>query len=256
MEEWRLIVDSPAEGSENMAVDEAILLSCEMGIAPSTIRFYEWRTPTISIGYLQSYTSFDGVEAPVIRRISGGRAVIHDAELTYSIICRREDSLFSKGIHGSYEVISRAIINALKDLSIEATIVPSKKRSSEGVIRESCFSSPSRYEIIVDGKKVAGSAQRRFKRAFLQHGSIIFDVDREMIVGVFGESALDSMTWLNLFKKVGKDEFRTACIERIEEALGVRLYHGTLSEEEECLRDRLILEKYTSDRWNKAGMPA
>ncbi|NOS35740.1 MAG: hypothetical protein GQ522_03785 [Deltaproteobacteria bacterium] len=254
MEEWRLIVDNPAEGYENMAVDEALLLSCESGEAPSTVRFYEWKTTTISIGYLQRYGPFNNVEAPVVRRMSGGRAVIHGVELTYSITCNETAPLFSKGIYGSYRVISRALSDALKDISIEATTVSSGKRLSGSVNRESCFGSTSRYEILVEGRKVAGSAQRRFKRAFLQQGSILFDIDSEMVEAVFGDRALDGMAWLNLFSKASKEEFRAACVKRIEEVLAIRLCHGTLTEEEECLRDRLIHEKYTSDQWNKMGM--
>ncbi len=254
MEEWRLIVDNPAEGFENMAVDEALLLSCESGEAPPTVRFYEWKTTTISIGYLQRYGLFNSVEAPVVRRMSGGRAVIHSDELTYSIACNETSPLFSEGIYGSYRVISHVLSNALKDISVEGTTLSSDKRSSDSVNRESCFGSTSRYEILVEGKKVAGSAQRRFKRAFLQHGSILFDIDREMVEAVFGDRALDGVAWLNLFGKVSKEEFRAAFVKRIEEVLAIRLCHSTLTEEEERLRDRLIHEKYTRDRWNKRGM--
>jgi len=253
MEEWRLIIDNPAEGYENMAVDEALLLSCDRG-GPSTLRFYDWKTPTISIGYLQSYDPFYNIEIPVVRRMSGGRAVIHGAEVTYSISCNDGSPLFSEGINGSYRLISRALSHALNDMSIEATTVPSAKRLPSGGSSESCFASTSRHEIVVEGKKVAGSAQRRLKHAFLQQGSVLFDVDRGMVEELFGESALDGMAWLGLFREVDKEEFKSACVKRIEESLALRLSLSTLTTEEESSRDRLIHEKYGSDRWNKRGL--
>ncbi|MFQ5329486.1 MAG: biotin/lipoate A/B protein ligase family protein [Thermodesulfobacteriota bacterium] len=253
MEEWRLIIDTPADGYENMAVDETLLLSCDRG-EPSTLRFYDWKSPTISIGYLQSYDPFYNIDLPVVRRMSGGRAVIHGTEVTYSISCNDGSPLFAEGINGSYRLISRALSHALNDLSIEATTVPSGKRLPTGGVRESCFASTSRHEIVVDGKKVAGSAQRRLKNAFLQQGSVLFDVDRGMVEELFGERSLDGMAWLHLFGKVDKEEFRRACVNRLEDLLDLRLSLSTLTAKEESVKERLIHEKYTSDRWNKRGL--
>jgi len=253
MEEWRLIVDPPARGHENMAVDEALLISSERGEGPPTIRFYEWSVPTISIGYRQKYDNFQDAVTPVVRRISGGRAVLHNAELTYSIVCDNQNPLFAGGIYGTYALISRAIKSALQDLAYNATLAPRERSLTDGPKRESCFSSSSGYEILISGKKVAGSAQRRYKRSFLQHGSILCDIDSKMVRAVFGERALDSMAWLNLFKEVGSGDLRDACIKRVEKTLGVRLRRGGLTDGEESLRDRLVYDKYSRDTWNIKG---
>jgi lipoate-protein ligase A len=255
MNKWRLIIDGAAEGYKNMAVDEAILQACNMGYAPSTIRFYEWTRPELSIGYLQDYNKFKSVTMPVIRRITGGRAVIHCSEITYSIICGCDNPLFSRKVYGSYEVVSHAILNALKDMSIDASIVLSVGRSVRKLdSKESCFSSPSRYEIMANGRKIVGSAQRRYKRAFLQQGSIILDIDSKLVEGVFGRDAAEEMIGLNYFKEVDKDKLRKSCIDRIEDALEVRLYKSELKKQENFLKDRLVERKYTSVKWNKEGL--
>lgn len=254
MNEWRLIIDSAAEGCKNMSVDEAILQACDMGYAPSTIRFYEWARPELSIGYLQEYEKFDSAKMPIVRRITGGRAVLHCSEITYSIICRYDNPLFSKGIYGSYEVISHALLNALKDMSIDASFVSPVSRSMKNVSKESCFSSPSKHEIVVNGKKIVGSAQRRYKGAFLQQGSIMLDIDNGLIEGVFGKGIAEEMIGLNYFKKIDKGKLRNSCVERIEEALDVQLHKDKLGEMEEYFKDRLMEKKYTSIKWNREGL--
>ncbi len=254
MDEWRLIIDDAAEGCKNMAVDEAILQACEMGYAPSTIRFYEWARPELSIGYLQEYKKFNSVKMPVVRRITGGRAVLHYSEITYSIICRYDNPLFLKGIYGSYAVISHAFLNALRDISIDASIVSQVSRSIKKNSKESCFNSLSRYEIIACGKKIVGSAQRRYKSAFLQQGSIILDIDNRLIEGVFGRGAAEEMIGLNSLKKIDKGDLRKLCVKRIEEALRIRLHRGKLREQEKYFKDRLIEKKYASIKWNREGL--
>ncbi len=182
---WRLIVDPPFDGRTNMAIDEAISRALDMhggrprlelkvaqgeGVAVlPTLRLYGWKEPTISIGYGQDRERFAGSGLPVVKRITGGRAVLHDMEVTYSIITGADNRLFCSGIEGAYEEISGCIINALNDVGIDARFSPGIK-GSKSVSRDACFYSPSRYEVMINGKKLVGSSQRRFKNAFIQHG--------------------------------------------------------------------------------------
>ena len=107
----------------------------------------------------------------------------------------------------------------------------------------SCFHSPSKYEIIVEKKKLVGSAQRRFKKAFLQHGSILFGINRELIMHLFGKQAPQRMAWLELYSNVKKDEFRAILINKIREGLDIDLIAGHMNDHEKYLKDKLIQEK-------------
>jgi len=255
---WRLIVDPPITGADNLATDEAILRLCEKGLFEiPTLRLYEWKIPTLSIGYAQNASSFSGLSIPLLRRITGGRAVLHHMELTYSIVCGLSEPLFSRGIHGAYSAISRCILNALKDIGVSDAVfcAPeySPKNSSDAEFKQSCFHAPSRHEILAQGRKMVGSAQRRFKRAFLQHGSILFDVDKELVESVFGRGSCGSISWVGDFSKAGKGHFKGVFIERMEEGLGADFKKSGLTGEELYLKDIILRERYLKREWNING---
>ncbi len=256
-EVWRLIEDGPASGVVNMATDEAILRATESlalcGAAPAqapspTLRIYSWERPTVSIGYRQDLSAFTGpANIPVVRRITGGRAVLHDSEVTYSIVAPKGSSLYGLGIGGAYLAVSSAIAAALNEVGVEAELTRSKRTGAMGGGAGSgaCFQSAARSEVTVGGKKIVGSAQRRFKGAFLQHGSILFDVDRELTEKVFGPGLYESISWVSRFSSVSKMELKEVLTRKIVEILGVSMLgRESLFESESLLRDRLIREKY------------
>ncbi len=240
-----------------MAVDEAILglfgsLAAE-GLAPvPTLRLYSWKRPTISIGYTQKSRLFRCLKnpLPVVRRLTGGRAVLHTKEITYSVVASTEDPLFASGIGAAYSVISSAIVGALKGLGIEASL--SRKEDGEGSSnKEACFHAPSRYEVIAGGGKLAGSAQRRFKGVFLQHGSILFDVDEELNAELFGRDVVDSMNWVKrLAPAIDIDVLRRLLVLSMAEELSAEFKESTLTPPEKLLAERLAREKYTDLDWN------
>ncbi len=246
-------MNPPGDGAENMAIDEAMVRACESGGAPPTLRLYEWKVPTLSIGYMQDATPFLGYPIPVVRRITGGRAVLHHAEITYSIVCGTGTRLFSYTISGVYRAVSACIVKALQDMGIRAGL--SRGRSADSGSREACFDAPSRYEITVGGKKLVGSAQRRFRGALLQHGSILLDIDRDVVRDIFGDGLLKRMTSLSDISihrhwAVDKEAFKEALIQRISEGLGVSFVKAGLSEAEMYIRGRLLEEKYSKQEWN------
>lgn len=231
MERWRLIFDGPSDGVTNMAVDEAVLRAAETGLFPPTLRFYEWSSPTVSTGYLQSVEPFKNLTIPVVRRVTGGRAVLHDIELTYSVVTGAQSRLFSEGIHGAYSAISRCIVKTLKAVGVNASL----SRPSRGVKmnrKDFCFSAAGRHEIVVGGKKIVGSSQRRLKRAFLQHGSILFNVDCKMLDKVFGPSSASSVAWVGQYSEVTKEKFARLLARDIERGLDIELTEGVLADEE------------------------
>lgn len=223
------MLDGDLPGHVNMARDSSILRCLESGKGAPTVRVYGWDTPTISIGYLQGAAPFTGLNLPVVRRVTGGRAVVHSREVTYSVAGLNDDPLFSGGIMAAYSVISACIIAALRDCGVEADYsagAPSDKRS------EACFYSPSRFEVLMKGRKLVGSAQRRLKRAFLQHGSILMDIDEELNRGVFGNEVEGRMAGVSEFSAVTREFLTEALVNRFAEGFGASFALSGLTDEE------------------------
>ena len=189
MKQWDLILDGAIDGQTNMAVDGALLNEAEKDPAPRTcLRLYSWTRPTISLGRNQNldraldvnYCRENGIDT--VHRPTGGRAVLHDDELTYAVISNDLET-FGDSIYGNYKLVSEALGLAFNRLGIPAILAPDtrKPRAAEYVADPPCFASPSRYELMVDGRKIVGSAQRRLRRSFLQHGSMPITVNREVL---------------------------------------------------------------------------
>ncbi|WP_366923941.1 lipoate--protein ligase family protein [Metallumcola ferriviriculae] len=178
---WRLLNTGCNPGAYNMAVDEKLLHQVITGDSLPIIRFYSWAPAAISLGYFQKPEEVLDLAGcrdrniDVVKRITGGRAVLHHYEVTYSIIASENETLVSGSIIQSYLKISKALLRGLRSLSIPAELVPhgGKKKG----LTTACFDAPSWYELTISGKKLAGSAQTRKQGALLQHGSILLDLD-------------------------------------------------------------------------------
>ena len=176
MTDWRLIISPAADGAWNMAVDEAVLEAVSSGSAPPTLRFFTWDPACLSLGYNQKaaescdmgYLKARGFT--MVRRRTGGRAVLHEDELTYSISA--DSSLFGGGsVLDVYMMISGALSDGLRAFGVAADLVPAY--SDKGKEKSAaCFDVPSSFEVAWKGRKIVGSAQFRSGRFFLQHGSI------------------------------------------------------------------------------------
>jgi lipoate-protein ligase A len=187
MTTWRYLDSGPASGARNMAIDEGLLREAASGNVTPLLRFYTWSPPAVSLGRFQDEASSVNAAAcqergiDIVRRITGGRAVLHNEELTYSVIASSGGDLFPNDVLGTYKMIAAALLAGLRDLGIEAEMVSRSGRHADRVLHHSkepaCFSSPSWYEILVREKKIIGSAQRRVPGAFLQHGSILIGYD-------------------------------------------------------------------------------
>ncbi len=174
MRQWRLIYDIPAFGAWNMAVDEAIMESVGAGQSPPTLRLYAWNPPCLSLGYGQRYTDVDftrlaDLEWDIVRRPTGGRAILHTDELTYSLSLPADDELAAGTVVESYQRISFALLTGLAAIGASPRADQRAERIQSGPV---CFETPSHYEITVEGRKLVGSAQMRRKNAVLQHGSL------------------------------------------------------------------------------------
>jgi len=187
MNKWNFLDSGSGDGIANMSRDEELLAHAQAGETAPVFRFYTWNPPTVSLGRFQKAETAVNTEAckrrgvDIVQRVTGGRAVFHRQELTYSIVARADDPLFPSDVLGTYKVIATGLLAGLNNLGISAEMVSRGGRHAALVKRErqdpACFSSPSWYEIVARGRKIIGSAQRRLPRAFLQHGSVLLDYD-------------------------------------------------------------------------------
>jgi lipoate-protein ligase A len=222
-----------------MAVDETLADACRRGLTGPTLRLYEWDRPAVSLGYFQSaerVVNLDRCRAagvPVVRRTTGGRAVVHHRELTYSLVAPVPHPGFPPTIRGTYNVIARALSQGLGALGLAPEVhVRESPRIRHGFGSPLCFDATSRSEIRINGKKVIGSAQRRWNDAFLQHGSIILAPPPPDWATWFQGSLpdVDHMGWLSEgTHRVGVDDLRLALCTAFEQLLGIQLAPGGLS---------------------------
>ncbi len=249
---WRFLVDSPRPAALNMADDEAISIAFLNGKVPPTLRLYRWSFPSISIGSFQKWepewdTLFKEGSIRFVRRITGGRALLHDRELTYSIVGSTRDPLFSEGIKGTFYTIAEGLLTGLKSLGVDTNIyAPPRKERQDHFRNPLCFASTSWYEITARGKKLIGSAQRRWVTHFLQHGSLIIETR-----GIQGfPPSENQIGMVELLPQLPTQEkLEKAIQEGFESALSIRLEPGVLTAEERKIANRLVEKKYGTPAW-------
>jgi len=190
LREWRLILSPPASGAWNIGLDEAILFSTAQKNSPPTLRMYAWQPATLSLGFAQPHLDVDlaALEEEqwgLVRRPTGGRAILHVDELTYAVAGSDDEPFLAGGLLESYCKISRALLTGLARMNV--TAFGDKAYTNEPPDNKKnpvCFETPSNYEITVDGKKLIGSAQSRKYGGILQHGSIPIKGDLARITRV------------------------------------------------------------------------
>ncbi|HHU6749641.1 TPA: lipoate--protein ligase family protein [Staphylococcus pseudintermedius] len=194
-ETWHFMNTGSHDPYYNMALDEALLNFVSRGEIDPVVRFYTWNPPTLSIGYFQRLSKEIDIEKVkekgygLVRRQTGGRGVLHDKELTYSVIVPEAHPDMPQTVTEAYRVISGGLLEGFKSLGFDAHFaVPRSKEEREKLKQPRssvCFDAPSWYELVVEGKKIAGSAQTRQKGVILQHGSILQDVDIDDLFDMF-----------------------------------------------------------------------
>jgi lipoyl(octanoyl) transferase len=272
-ETWRFIDSGNCSPSYNMALDEALLDWHSEGKIPPTIRFYGWDPATLSIGYFQKVEKEINLEAVkehglgFVRRPTGGRGVLHEHELTYSVIVSEDHPEMPKTVTEAYRVISEGILKGFQGLGLEAYFaVPKTAEEREGLKNPRsavCFDAPSWYELVVEGRKVAGSAQTRQKGVILQHGSILLDLDEDKLFSLFNypsDRVKERMQRAFKSKAVAMNEISSETVtmdmakeafkKGFEEGLNIHLEPYELSEEETQYVVDLAGTRYESDDWN------
>lgn len=281
MEEWRVLPYGRFDAPHAMAVDEAILRCHFRESNPSTLRLYGWKRPAVSLGYFQKtdetvnsrYCRERGID--IVRRPTGGRAVCHGHDLTYSIVSRENAARFRGGIMETYRIVSECIRRGLRRAGIQTTVAETHGTENAAERGGCCFSVPAQYELLAGGRKICGSAQMRVRGVFLQHGSIPLSLDaKEMCMIMNHDTRGESFTSCEAIsleaamerlkgRVTSVDEHAEEPItvealcrhieEGFEEFLGIRLVPGGLTDGEKKAGERLLAEKYLTERWNREG---
>ena len=251
-----------------MAVDDVVLESVASGSAPPTVRFYGWSPPCLSLGYFQSYDVVDvdacrmrGVD--IVRRPTGGRAILHDRELTYSIALPAAVLGQDRGILPSYYRISRGLQAGLAAIGVVTTMAPGSAAASTPEHGPICFDRPSAHEILFDGRKLVGSAQVRRGSALLQHGSILIEPRMATMLECLrlpvpagrgerpSQSVEASVVGLAELGIVDGYTLTQPLAEAIAGEFGVDPTMGELSAAERQGADELTRSKYQSSDWTE-----
>lgn len=246
-------------GPINMGVDEALATLCQDG---ATLRFYAWEAPTLSIGCSQRSSEIDLAACrksavQLVRRPTGGRAVLHQQDLTYSLILPMRPPWTKLSIVESYHRINVCLLRGLEMLGLEVR-VESRPRQVDGALPPFCFLTISPYEVLMGGKKVIGSAQRRFPMALLQQGSILLDFDPAGLLEFLrpaertvGASAIGTVGSLReaLGRLPNPLEVEKAIRDGFAREMGITFVEDELRSEESRLSVELANTRYGSEDW-------
>lgn len=255
-----------------MALDEALLEWHSKGEIGPVLRFYEWAPATLSIGYFQSVTKEIDMEQVTkhglgfVRRPTGGRGVLHEHELTYSVIVSENYPDMPETVIEAYRVISGGLLEGFRNLGLDAYFsIPESAEEIAGLKKPKssvCFDVPSWYELVVEGKKIAGSAQTRQQGVILQHGAILLGLNEEKLVSLFNfknEEQRDRMLSGLREKAVAIDrltereisvaECAVAFSKGFEVALNMKLEPFELSEEQFAYVSLIEQRKYGNHDW-------
>ena len=269
---WHFINSGKCSASFNMALDEALLEWHSKGEIGPVLRFYEWEPATLSIGYFQSVEREIDMDAVnrhglgFVRRPTGGRGVLHEHELTYSVIVSEEYPDMPETVTEAYRVISGGVLEGFRNLGLDARFSVPETREQSAELRTPksgvCFDAPSWYELVVEGKKIAGSAQTRQKGVILQHGAILLSLDEDKLVSLFKfkSEKLRERVRLSLPQKavaidrlanraVSVEECTEAFAKGFEKALDIQLEPLELTEQQLEMVKEIERVKYANDEW-------
>ena len=252
---WRLLDTPPAPGAWNMAVDEALADSVRAG-GPPVLRVYRWSPPCLSLGRNQPSGGYDRDEirrrgVGVVRRPTGGRAVLHHRELTYSVAAR-EDALGT--LRQAYAAINRALVAGMRRLGVDAQLQPAGPERAPPPSLAPCFEQPVEGEVTAGGRKLIGSAQRREGGVMLQHGSLPIHDDQSAVPGLMRLGAIvppagaPATLAALLGREPGWNELVGALAAGWTATLGGVLERGAMTEEEEA-RAKAHRARYEDPAW-------
>jgi Lipoate-protein ligase A len=263
---WRLLPYQTYNAFYNMAIDEAVFRETIKNKQPPTLRFFGWRPSAVSIGYFQELKNEINVErcrstgVDIVRRITGGKAVYHQAEITYALTAGKSDGLFPDDLVRTYEIISVCLARGLSELGIHAHLAKTGALHKRPDSSPCCFAEPSGNELLVAGRKICGSAQMRTHGGFLQHGSLLMSFDPVETAALIRSPATtqpagklsNCVTAVNevIASPVSPEALCKFLQKGFSDELGIGFSEGRLTPAENAMSDRLV-KKYKSDAWNR-----
>jgi lipoate-protein ligase A len=268
MDTWRLILTPPTRGAWNMAVDEAILEHAGSGLRLPTLRLYSWDPPCLSLGHAQPFADVDTAALlahgwEIVRRPTGGRAILHTDELTYSVCAPADEPRLAGSLLDSYNRLAGALLAAVKAIGLPVEMKEGTTEGS-GSANPVCFEVPSTYEITVNGKKLIGSAQARRKEGVLQHGTLPLTGDLRRITQALvfpdedsRQTAADRLLAraTTVESVIGRvipwESAAQAFVWAFEVALEMNLEPEELSPSEMARAEELVRQKYGHPEWTK-----
>lgn len=253
MTNWRLIREGAFSGAWNMARDEALLLKQDATAAP-VLRFYDWNPACISLGRLQKDTTFIPADTQFdwVRRPTGGRAVLHQYEITYcAVIHESYLPRESRSVIGAYNWLSAGFIAGLETLGVQAQLSSAHRRHAG--VADNCFRAAAQCDFLVDGRKLIGAAQCRNHGVILQHGALLLEIDKKAWHQVFGDAMDDAVSLRSLGIEASRDTIVEALGEGLARSWNIALNESQLNEAELELASRLHLGKYSDWEWNLHG---
>lgn len=259
---WRVFRDPARAGAENMAADHTLAHSVAQGgpssgkgsaAPPAVLRLYTWKRPTISFGRNEPVL---GVYSPdsdqlrnidLVRRPTGGRAVLHDEELTYAVAV---PSRALGGARETYRVLNHALLNAVRSLGTVADIHGDPNERALPLSAGPCFQSPAEGEVIVNGRKLIGSAQARIGGALLQHGSIMISGDQTLLSTIgLSTSHHQPATLSEQIGEVDMERVVDAVVGSMKKCFGGGWAEGEYSADEKRMCTQLVESRYAADQW-------
>ena len=260
MKRWRLIPPKEYEPSLNMAIDEALFKEYAEGNSPPTIRFYTWKPDGISIGCFQEPQEILNIKKlkdkniTFVRRVTGGEAIFHGRDLSYSAVLSEKDLELPRSVKESFKVLTSFIINAYNSLGLKAGYF-SEAEDKESSSSSLCFAKKRNFDIKIDGKKIGGNAQKRNKSMIFQQGSIPLYFNLDEINEFFTEELdckRENITSLSqaLGRSLSFNEVSNMLKDAFSETFKVTLDEEDLTEKEKIKAKILREEKYENDNWN------
>jgi lipoate-protein ligase A len=258
MNKWDLIIDrEPGDGSWNMAVDEFLFMSLDTKTSQTVLRFYGWIRPTVSIGYSQeagdsvdmAFCKANGID--IVRRITGGKLVLHHEEVTYSLVST-DNTTFPPTVGDSYRQVSEAFMAGLRKMGLNPNLA---EVPPEEYVRnhQLCFSYPARNEVEVSGKKIIGSAQKRVGSKFMQHGLIPLKENEKLLSSVALSKEKEKIQMISLAQALGKDvgfDWTVSVLRAgISEYFDVHLEARTLTQREKKMIRQIQKDRYANRNW-------
>ena len=252
-----------------MAADQAILEHISCGESPATLRLYAWDPPCLSLGHAQPISDVDMTRLKdqgweIVRRATGGRAILHTDELTYSVTGSSDEPLLAGGVLESYNRLAQALLHAIRELGLPVEMKEPIREPAVHNLNPVCFEVPSSYEITVGGKKLIGSAQARRKEGVLQHGSLPLSGDLTRICRVMvikDEAAPEKATQRLLERattvesvlgyRIDWETAAQAFVRGFEAELGIHFERGEMSPSEIKRTEELIRDKYAHPSWTE-----